>query len=44
MFGLPNAYSDEDGQPFRRKAATHSDRERPLWPGLDMGGVIVAAG
>ena len=38
------AHSDENGHRFRRKAATCSDPKRPLWPGVDLGGMIVTVG
>ena len=40
----PNAHSDESGHRFRLKATTCSDPKRPLWPGVGLGGVIVAVG
>ena len=38
------AHSDESGHRFRLKATTCSDPKRPLWPGVGLGGVIVADG
>ena len=39
-----HAHSDENGHLFRRKAATCSDPKRPVWPRVDLAGVIVAVG
>jgi hypothetical protein len=41
---LKTAHSDENGHPFRRKAATHSNPKRPLFQRSGMAGVIVAVG
>ena len=41
---IMDAHSDESGHRFRLKAATCSDPKRPLWPGVGLGGAIVAAG
>ncbi|NQW11318.1 MAG: Rieske (2Fe-2S) protein [Alphaproteobacteria bacterium] len=38
------AQSDENGQRFRRKAATHSDPKRPLFQRSELAGVIDAVG